>query len=348
MEPRAISLFSGAGGLDTGFEQAGYQIIFANEIDHDAAQAWRDNRPDNASAMREGDIKDYMPCLNTHNLQNIDIVFGGPPCQGFSVAGKMNPDDPRSRMVWRFLDVVAAVSPRVFVMENVAALGRLGKWDNVRKRIISRAKELGYHTEYKVWRTADFGVPQKRERVIFVGVKDGNPSLFEKEMVHHHASAPTARQVLLSVGKYGTADNPQTCTSRVSLAHHPVMRNSPYAGMLVNGAGRPVNLDGLPPTLPATMGGNKTPVIDQAALDNPGIQNWFVGYHSRLMNGGTPGGSVPSTLRRLTLKEAAAIQTFPPEYKFSGAKSKQYRQIGNAVPCLFARAVAESVKDAYL
>ena len=136
----------------------------------------------------------------------------------------------------------------------------------------------------------------------------------------------------------------------MTLASRPVMRKSPYAGMLVNGAGRPIDLNGVAPTLPASMGGNKTPIVDEISLHDESIPNWFETYHAGLMDGSiTPQQmSVPDTIRRLTLKECAAIQTFPKNYKFSGRKTKQYKQIGNAVPCLFAEAVALSVKKGYL
>ena len=160
----------------------------------------------------------------------------------------------------------------------------------------------------------------------------------------------SARDVILSAGRYGTPENPQTCTANVSLAFHPVMRRSPYAGMLVNGAGRPIDLDGIAPTLPASMGGNKTPIVDEVALHNPAIPNWFVTYHTALIEGTeTPmTAKIPPTVRRLTIKECAAIQTFPADYKFSGRKTKQYKQIGNAVPCRFAEVVASAIRDAYL
>lgn len=345
---KAISLFSGAGGLDVGFDRAGFRTVFANEFDHDAAETWRINRPENADAMVEGDIADHIEELDKYR-DSIDVLFAGPPCQGFSVAGKMDPNDERSKLVWTFLDAVERVHPRVFIMENVAALGRLDKWSRVRERIVQIAQTLGYDVAYRVWHTPDFGVPQNRDRVIFVGTLVGNASDFESAMETHHANAPTAREVLQSVGEYGSQDNPQTCTSNVTLALHPVLRTSPYAGMLVNGAGRPVCLDGLPPTLPATMGGNKTPIVDQHALDDVSVTNWFEGYHARVSSGKADPATTktPGYLRRLTIREAAAIQTFPHGYKFSGAKTKQYRQIGNAVPSLFAEAVALSVREAY-
>ena len=122
---KAISLFAGAGGLDTGFEKAGFDIIWANEIDHDAAATWKANRA-HADVMHEGDIADRLSSLSAY--RGADIVFGGPPCQGFSVAGKMDASDPRSELIFTFLSAVELVRPRFFVMENVAALGRLDRW----------------------------------------------------------------------------------------------------------------------------------------------------------------------------------------------------------------------------
>lgn len=345
---RAISLFSGAGGLDVGFEKAGFQIVYANEFDHDAACTWRANRAKNSTAMHEGDINDVLPELESYH-GTVSIVFGGPPCQGFSVAGKMDPNDSRSELIFTFLKVVQIVEPKFFVMENVKALGTLDKWADVRRRYLEQAKKLGYSVAYAVFHTPDFGVPQNRDRVIFVGAKEDDPNQFLEEIRKMKCAAPTARDVLNSVGAYGSTKNPNTCAAAITLAKNPVIRKSPYAGMLVNGAGRPVDLNGLPPTLPATMGGNKTPIVDQRSLENKQVENWFEAYHKKIVAGELEPAttSIPNYIRRLTLKEAAAIQTFPPDYVFCGARNKQYRQIGNAVPSLFAYKVAQAICQAY-
>lgn len=345
---RAISLFSGAGGLDVGFEDAGFHVVYANEFDHDAACTWRENRKENKEAMHEGDINIILPELEQYR-GTVAIVFGGPPCQGFSVAGKMDPNDERSELIFTFLKAVEIVEPKFFVMENVKALGTLDKWENVRRKYLAQAEKLGYSVAFSVFHTPDFGVPQNRDRVIFVGVKNGDPTLFFDEMKKLTCVAPTAREVLSAVGKYGTPENPNTCAANITLAKSPIIRKSPYAGMLVNGAGRPVNLNGLPPTLPATMGGNKTPIVDQRALENPEETNWFEEYHKKIVAGECEPATmpIPQYIRRLSLKEAAAIQTFPLGYVFCGARNKQYRQIGNAVPSLFAYKVAKAMCQAY-
>lgn len=352
MSLSSVSLFSGAGGLDVGFESAGFETVYANEFDHDAAETWRANRPTFAHVMAEGDIWERLGDLDALADSDIDVVFGGPPCQGFSVAGKMDPNDDRSQLVWAFMDAVSRVRPRAFVMENVAALGRLSKWDGVRSSLLERAGELGYDVSFRIHHTPDYGVPENRDRVIFVGIRSdvGTCERFYEALGGHRADPVSAREVIRSAGRFGSDENPQTCTSNVTLARCPVMRRSPYAGMLVNGAGRPIDLDGIAPTLPASMGGNKTPIVDEVSLHDPSKANWFVAYHAGLMDGTIRPASVevPDTIRRLTLKECALIQTFPADYRFCGAKTKQYRQVGNAVPCLFAEAVAKAVREVLL
>lgn len=113
----AVSLFTGAGGMDLGFERAGIKVVFANELMKEAAQTYRANHPN--SVMVNDDINNVMDSLSQY--EGADLVFGGPPCQEFSVAGKMDPDDDRSKLIFTFLDVVERVKPRAFVMENVKA-----------------------------------------------------------------------------------------------------------------------------------------------------------------------------------------------------------------------------------
>jgi DNA (cytosine-5)-methyltransferase 1 len=115
--------------------------------------------------------------------------------------------------------------------------------------------------------------------------------------------------------------------------------------MLFNGMGRPLNLDAVSTTLPASMGGNKTPIVDSNLLENPDATDWVSEYHAKLLNnaGQAQFAPAPKQLRRLTIVESAAIQSFPPDYKFCGTKSAVYTQIGNAVPCKLAQRVAEAV-----
>ena len=350
----AVSLFSGAGGLDVGFERAGVELLFANELDHDAAESWRLNRPDAVQTMAEGDICDYQERLK-ELASETDVVFGGPPCQGFSVAGKMDPNDERSKLVWAFMSSVKTLSPKLFVMENVKALGALAKWSDVRTRLIQLAEESGYGHASFILNAADYGVPQARERFFFVGLKDAPcnwlHAAIAKHLENHRLPLITVREAFAGLPRFGMPGNDKGSTAEIRLAKNPILRKSPYDGsLLFNGHGRPIKLDSVAKTIPAQMGGNHTPIVDQALIDDPSGFDWVTNYHERLTRGLiTPDEAqleIPSTLRRLSIAEAAALQSFPDGYLFYGRQNKQYRQIGNAVPCKLAFAVAASAISA--
>lgn len=341
---KSVSLFTGAGGMDVGFQQAGFQVVWANELMPHAAATYASNHPN--GVMHHGDLKGLMSELPRED--DIFCVFGGPPCQGFSVAGKMDLEDERSQLVYSFIDVVERLSPEVFVMENVRALAKLSKFSHVREELVRRATKMGYEAQFHLLNAKEFGVPQSRERVFFIGFKKSSGVIFDQcRFDKYKRQPPSVRSILNAIGPAGTEQNPLTCKARITLAERPVMRKSPYAGMLFNGLGRPLNVDGVSCTLPASMGGNKTPIVDEAHVFEGG-PSWVEWYHQRLCEGGGVLGAndAPSSLRRITLREAVALQTFPSEYKFAGPTSSQYTQIGNAVPCQLAYSVAAAVLDA--
>lgn len=343
-----LSLFSGAGGMDVGFQRAGIEVLWANDSDKAACETYSAN---NLGLIEHGDINKLIPDL-TKFKGKTDVVFGGPPCQGFSVAGKMDPNDPRSQLVWSFYQVVELIKPRAFVMENVKALACNERFQDFRIKLTDAFKRLGYQTKLVVLTASDFGVPQKRERMFLVGIQGEQTALsaFDYVLNKHRRPAPSVREAIGHLGKPGSTDNDLVCNAVITLASTPILRKSPYAGMLFNGLGRPLNLERPSTTLPASMGGNKTHIIDQNLLENPKGENWIESYHQHLMSGGTPYDwqSAPAHLRRLTANEALILQTFPSNFVCKGGRSTAYRLIGNAVPCLLAETVASTVKDLIL
>jgi DNA (cytosine-5)-methyltransferase 1 len=337
----AVSLFSGAGGMDVGFRQAGFRIEWANDFDKAAVDTYRQNIGDH---ITHGDVNEYVDGLA--RFSGVDCLFGGPPCQGFSVAGKMALDDPRSQLVKSYMRAVEVVRPRCFVMENVKALGTLTKFKQVRDELRSLASRLGYRTELVILNAKDFGVPQARERVFFVGFLQGERIDFDRRAQRYHCPMVSTREAIGHLGPQGSERNPKTCNAVVTIAERPVLRRSPYAGMMFNGLGRPLNPAVPCATLPASMGGNKTPIIDERQYYGDGV-SWVEEYHAHLMDGGEPYGmhDTPASIRRLTLEEARILHTFPADYVFAGGKSATYRQIGNAVPCGLAHAVALTAMD---
>ncbi len=336
---KGISLFTGAGGMDVGFAGAGIDIILANELNDLAVETYLANHPQ--IPVLKGDVNTYFEEFKKYE-GNVDIIFGGPPCQGFSVAGKMDPNDERSKLIWSFLKVVEIIKPELFIMENVKALATLDKWKKTKECFLQKTKELGYFCTPIVLNAADFGVCQKRERVFFVAFKYDLNASFNKNLIELKKTALPLREVLSALPRFGTSGNPSTCNAKITLAANPVLRKSPYAGMLFNGMGRPLNLNSVSQTLPASMGGNKTPIIDENLLKNKDCSDWINSYHRKLINKEiTPEyKTAPDFLRRITIKEAAKIQTFPDDYIFIGSKTAIYTQIGNAVPCELAKSVA--------
>lgn len=338
-----ISLFSGAGGMDVGFIRAGVDVVSANDIDRDACLTYEANHP--GGIIKCSDINEYL--IDIHRFKGIDLVFGGPPCQGFSVAGKMNPNDPRNELLWVFMKAVELTKPRAFICENVKALAVFDKWSKMRQRLFSVTSQLGYSYKLVVLNSSDFGVPQSRERMFLIGFRDikdiGN---LETHFEQYKKQAPKVRDIVSPLGIAGSENNQRICNAKVTLAAKPVMRRSPYAGMMFNGQGRPLNPNGYSCALHASMGGNKTPIIDEDHC-YLGHESWVEWYHSYLLKGGKPLSlnAAPKRLRRLTIDEALRIQTFPYDYQFIGGHSSIYRQIGNAVPCDLAQVVAEVVRD---
>ncbi len=343
-----VSLYTGAGGLDLGFIAAGYEPIFANDINADAMETYEKTMA--MVAKRKG--RSFSHTVITGDIRQVDalpsrgsaeLVIGGPPCQGFSVAGKMDPNDPRSRHVFDFLAMVERVLPDTFIMENVKALARNKRWAGTIADIRSQATRIGYSTFLEVLNSADFGVPQTRERMFLVGFRDGMINYeYPAATVDEHVSVA---EVLRSLPSLGLPGNDQVCKAIITPAKDPVLRQSPFAGMLFNGQGRPMDINRPAPTLPASMGGNRTPIVDQETLAH-GASQWVEQYHESLMSGGEIAIEIPSRLRRITVQEAAAVQSFPKDMPWCGSQSSRYRQIGNAVPPKMAYAVAKSVAKA--
>ena len=340
MKYRAVSLFAGAGGMDVGAINAGVNIIAASEIDSHACNTYRENHPD--TLLLEGDIENHLDELT--RIKDIDLVIGGPPCQGFSVAGKMDATDPRSKLVFSYCEVVEKLEPTAFVMENVKALGSLEKFRNVRKEIFKRMDASGYQVTMNILNAKDFGVPQSRERVFFIGIKRPFRSINSDCFEQFKEEPVTLRKAITHLGRAGSPTNPNITKAKITLASKPVLRKSPYAGMLFNGQGRPLNPDAWSSTLPASMGGNRTPIIDEDHLydDEP---SWVEKYHKRIISGQLHSEykQAPPRLRRLTTDEAKILQTFPINYKFLGPQTKIFSQIGNAVPCKLAEIVVKAV-----
>ena len=339
-----ISLYSGCGGMDLGFAKAGFRPVWANDIDVDAVETY--NRLSKIGKTLSGwtlrhaeghqavcaDIRIVAQRLEG---KSADLVIGGPPCQGFSVAGRMDPTDARWSTVFDFLAVVAMVKPKAFVMENVKALARNRRWLDVITQLKEKAGR-DYDVELVVLNAAHSGhsaAPASACSLLGLPKSAGGLQLPEPPTVDQPRSVRSAlakpplwyaRQRFKMHGQNHSREEPR----RASFA---ICGNA-----LGWGQGHAIDLERPAPTLPATMGGNRTPIIDSRQASD-GSTPWIVGYHKRVViDGKPPLTRLPkdAPLRRLTVEEAATIQTFPSDVDWQGRQGSRFRQVGNAVPPL--------------
>lgn len=322
---RAIDLFSGAGGLSLGLRMAGWDVVSAVDYDSAALDTHAHNMP--GVEHYWGDIRD----VSFKKYRNsVDLVAGGPPCQPFSVSGKQLGNDDLRDMVPEFVRVVDEVKPKAFLLENVHGLATTRFLPYLETKL-QELRGLGYSVVWRVLNAADYGVPQKRLRLIVVGLRGKKEFLFP-EPTHGADKKKPHKSVSKALLKC-PEDEPNR--ARVVYAKNPILRRSPYAGMLLNGKGRPLDLDAPSFTIPASAGGNRTHILDPEGV----IRN----YHAHLMRGGKPRKGDVEGCARLTVRQSARLQTFPDNFEFIGRRNQCYSQIGNAVPPVFAAAVAKQL-----
>lgn len=326
-----IDLFSGAGGLLRGFMDAGFVPVESVEFWKPAIETHRFNYPDVSI-----DTRDIRSISNDEIIRykgSVDLVIGGPPCQGFSTIGKRLVKDPRNELVFEFIRFVDVIKPKIFLMENVRGLLSSNKGE-IKDCIISEFSELGYDVTSKVLCAADYGVPQKRYRLFFMGVRKDlfiTPSF---PLPTHNADkyATVGETIMDLVGLENTIPN------HIPLKHNDTVRKR--ISCILEGEGVP--RDGLPTDV--AMG-------SRSDFKEHRIKNFSHVFKrlSRFRPATTmvPGHNAfplhPTEDRSLTVREAARIQTFPDDVVFCGSRQNQCIQVGNAVPVLLANKIANHI-----
>lgn len=332
-----LDLFAGAGGLSIGFEKAGFKLVGATDFDKWSCQTLRLNHPD--TAVIEGDItqltsKELKKAIGG---QEVDVIVGGPPCQGFSQLGKRIPDDPRNKLLHEYFRVVQDLRPKFFVMENVPQLLKSDQYAEFKETV----EQSEYEIVEKVLLAADYGAAQKRQRAIIIGSRVGKPS-------HPKASHKDPKLALdaLNAGlevwktvKDVIGDLPLAPTGKdLHIGRNPTQLSlDRYAHIPPGG-----NRFDLPKELLPNCWLNKpkggTDLFGRLWWDRPSVTirtEFFKPEKGRYLH--------PSEDRPITLREGARIQGFPDDYKFAGSYTQIAKQIGNAVPTALAQSIAEQL-----
>jgi DNA (cytosine-5)-methyltransferase 1 len=320
---KVISLFSGAGGLDLGFIQAGHEVVWANDHDKDAVMTYQKNIGEHIVG---GDIEK----INVEEIPDADILIGGFPCQGFSCANmRRSAEDKRNSLYLQFLKVLQAKQPKYFLAENVRGLLSLDG-GQVMEMIVNDFENCGdgYKVTYKVLNAADYGVPQKRFRVIIVGVRKDLAKKYHFNFpspTHIKAESSENKIIAKTNGNGNGAKNWVTISQALANLPEPDEPNdflnhvcSKYKVTNRNFTGhRMTEPDKPSPTILARGNGK----------------------------GGVCAIQHPKNHRRLSVRESAIIQTFPINFEFYGSLGSMYRQVGNAVPVLLAKRLGESFTE---
>lgn len=345
MKKTFIDLFSGAGGMSCGLEMAGWQCLLGIDHDHAAIETFQYNHPQ--AKVVSGDICKISTeqIHSSINYTKVDLICGGPPCQGFSTIGQNNHQDERNFLFFEFLRIVESLKPDYIIMENVTGL-LSKKNEHILRRIVKSFTDLNYTIDVKVLSSNHYGVPEKRRRTIFLGNKFGVKNIYPSKMFRDSeldiGDLPLPRTVgwafntlLESDGKKLNHDVTRAQISndleRERISHIPEGKSVRYEKDQIAYLPKRIWFD-------VDWQNIHEERFREAKLNRLHSQNC-----ANTINTSRTTYYHPTENRYLTAREAAAIQSFPSDYFFCGTLTQQWRQIGNAVPPLLAKAIGESI-----
>ncbi|MBC6713778.1 DNA cytosine methyltransferase [Treponema sp. Marseille-Q3903] len=335
-----IDLFCGCGGLSLGFEKAGINVLVGIDAWQDAITTFNYNHKNSKGICADLSTLEPSEIEKELNGKSVDLIIGGPPCQGFSVAGKRIVDDVRNKLYKNFVRFVEYYKPKAFMMENVPNILSIGG-GIVRDSIVKDFSDLGYKVVYQVLTASNYGTPQNRKRAVFVGFKNGYEFKFpertvEKLITSSEALSDLPENSLEDGTSYPVAPN---CD------YQKLMRcnsNKVYNHQITEHSERTKEIIALVPD-----GGNYKNLPQELQQTRKVHIAW-----TRL-NSQKPSFTIDTGHRHHfhykwnripTVRESARIQSFPDDFIFLGTKTSQYKQVGNAVPPLMAEAIAKTIK----
>lgn len=340
-KPKVIDLFCGCGGLSQGFIDAGYDVILGIDNWIDAINTFNFNHKKSNGIV--ADLLTLSPELVSRNkkIDKVDVIIGGPPCQGFSIAGKRIVDDERNQLYKSFLHYVEFFKPKAFLMENVPNIMSIGN-GAIKKQIISDFEKIGYKMSNKILLASDYGVPQNRKRAFFIGLKDGSNFEFPEPTTPNNKI--TSKDAISDLPEHTLTDGESYCCNAQS-DYQKQMRNGSHAvfnhqitehkdktkeiiSMVPDGG----NYKCLPKELHTTRKVN----IAWTRLNSKKPSFTIDTGHNHHFH--YEFNRVP------TARESARLQSFQDDFIFKKGKTSQLKQIGNAVPPLLAKEIAIKLK----
>lgn len=347
--PIGIDIFSGAGGLSLGAEMAGLEIRYAVEKDKSAAMTYRHNHPD--TLVLEDDIHNIAPLEHLQANEHVSIVFGGPPCQGFSLSNTMsrNMSNPNNSLFEEFVRFVHEIQPDWFLFENVEGFARFEK-GRIQHLVEQCFREMGYEVFPKILWASDYGVPQHRNRFFMVGNRLG----IQFEFPESFGTKITVNDAIGDLPELTNGQQVDTLFYKL-----PAGKSSKYARMMRKGSKRSRqnyvsrNADYVIERYAHIKQGQNWEAIPDDLMQNyANKQNCHSGIYRRL-RADEPSVVIsnyrknmlihPFQDRGLSVREAARLQSFPDKFIFQGSLMHIQQQIGNAVPPLLAKAVFEKI-----
>lgn len=371
-KPTLVDLFCGAGGLSLGLSQAGFRIIFANDIEKSALRTYAFNHPEvDANYITMGGIEDISYNIHNYIDEPVDVLVGGPPCQGFSMANRQRIiDDPRNVLYKYYVESVANLSPKVFIMENVKGMQKVA--DQVIEDFNSH-QGVQYKISYQVLNAKKMGIPQNRERLIYIGIRndiDIDPTTIFSEIESNKFeeislwdSIKDLKEVSASRIKHSTVGDEKSgfiidrneekvvnnYIRRINLGRKDIKLCFNHKARYNND--RDIEIYGR--MLPGDN--SESPRISDI-MPYKSRKHIFKDKYFKLLPN-KPCKTItahmkfdcnmyihPFQARGLTPREAARIQSYPDDYFFLGAYTKTYQQIGNSVPPLMAREIGKQLK----
>ena len=342
-KPLIVDLFCGCGGLSLGFEKAGYEIALAIDLWNDAVNTYNHNHKNPVAVCKDIHELDNEMLTKMRLEKNIIGVIGGPPCQGYSTVGTRDVNDPRNHLYLEYCRVVEQLQPKFFVIENVKGLLTLNK-GMFKDDIVNRFSKLGYNVSYKLLTASDYGVPQSRQRVFFVGLKEDvfefpNEKDFKVSSADAISDLPSLDNLDIHQETYSYSSNQELTDyqklmrkdSKMIFNHNftnHTEQTKDVISMIKDGG----KISDLPEEYWGIRKYNKAfqrmnSQLPSLTIDT-GHRNYFHYRENR----------VPS------VRECARIQSFPDDFVILGSKTSQYKQVGNAVPPLLAQEIAIQMK----